>query len=442
MCEDYYWRMSGFYPEYYTEYYPEYYPTEMSDEYFPIKEDRHKETRTLRFRAINGHDCWWSAQTNCSLYKNNNLYCSRILNNDEIPITVIDDYFKNTFDGQKSFINEHGIRAFNKKLCWKKKNVSIDEDDDNTVDEDKSKVEDITEIYDLDDALEQFSIQTIKCWDNHRRVVDIQYNVPVTGVVYRPPEDKNSLTYKAKHWLYWNRKYYDPNYIYKYFGDENDTFGKLTKYCPDHIVLPKIEHSSLVESQHLKDEVYYNMTKNGYFIKDCISSSNEYIKIDLGSVRNITAIVTYGEYPSYRNGNVRIFPKKKEGELFYTHVGVLEGSMTNNYVTRYSVEYKDTRTNTWKHYDRFNGNINAYTSKYNLVNIYARHIRITPIDFVGKKIMSVYVYAANNRLPVDDKTTYTNVVKYTKRVINKELVCDGRAVCLDNKDHRNRKKNC
>ena len=22
MCEDYYWRMSGFYPEYYTEYYP------------------------------------------------------------------------------------------------------------------------------------------------------------------------------------------------------------------------------------------------------------------------------------------------------------------------------------------------------------------------------------------------------------------------------------
>ena len=72
------------------------------------------------------------------------------------------------------------------------------------------------------------------------------------------------------------------------------------------------------------------------------------------------------------------------------------------------------------------GNVNSYTPKINLVDIYSRYIRIKPLQFVKTKSMIIYVYVSKNT----DKNEYDSedeeVVSYTLvPPIDKQLRCDG-----------------
>ena len=43
-------------------------------------------------------------------------------------------------------------------------------------------------------------------------------------------------------WLKWNTGYYDPNYLYTFDGNHDDSRGILKKYCPLKWTEPEIDN--------------------------------------------------------------------------------------------------------------------------------------------------------------------------------------------------------
>ena len=279
----------------------------------------HKNKHTLRYKNTNWMFC-----------KNYKLECDRINKKDVIPVTAIDDYFDEKFiqSTTKHYFKSQ-IWPLNKDYLW-------------------SNVE---------RALKDDSVNTIKKWNPSDGVVYQTFHVPVKNYVL-----KDITLDKDLCWLKWNKQYYDPDYLYTFEGDQDDLVGVLKKYCPLKWKDPEIDN---MESTGLK---IFNQRKK----KNKLVQTNEcYYQIDLGSLKHIQSIVTFGKYPSKRP-----FPKRKGPYKTYyydtskPYVNVIDVINDDSYVTNYSVAYKDSHTQKWVHYNEFEGNINSYTPKINLVDIY------------------------------------------------------------------------
>jgi hypothetical protein len=332
-------------------------------DYIPFKYDWHKNKNTLRYKKFHYISC-----------KNDVLECRRNLNKEEIPVTIIDEYFDNKFIDCTTVYSNYQFRPLNTDYLW-------------------SNVENV---------LEESSIQTIKKWDPENGVVCKTFNVPVENYVLKDNTSQKELT-----WLKWNKQYYDPNYLYTFIGDDEDMSGILKKLCPLKWKEPEIEN---MESTGRK--IFTEKKKKNKLVQ----TSECYYEIDLGYVMHIQAIVTFGKYPSYR-----AFPRRKYNSYGYycdtnkPYVNVLDTINNDSYVTNYSVAYKDSLTQKWVHYNEFEGNINSYTSKINPVDIYSRYIRIKPLKFVKTKSMIIYVYVSKNTNKNEEKTEDEDeeVVSYT-----------------------------
>ena len=345
-------------------------------DFIPFKYDWHKNKNTLRYKHFDYYSC-----------KNPILECNRNLNKEKIPVTIIDEYFDNKLIDCTNGYSNYQFRPLNTDYLW-------------------SNVE---------DALEELSIKTIKKWNPRYGVVCWTFNVPIENYVLKDNTLQKELT-----WLKWNNQYYDPNYLYTFVGNEDDTSGVLKKLCPLKWIEPEIEN---MESTGRK---IFNQKKNKNRL---VQTSECYYEIDLGDVKNIKSILTFGKYPSTRS-----FPRRKYNYNSYycdtnkPYVNIVEIINDDSYVTNYSVAYKDSQTQKWVHYNEFEGNINSYTAKINPVDIYSRYIRIKPLKFVKTKSMIINVYVSKNT----NKNDYNNesedeeVVSYTLvPPNNKQIRYDG-----------------
>ena len=335
----------------------------------------HKNKHTLRYKNTNWMFC-----------KNYKLECDRINKKDVIPVTAIDDYFDEKFiqSTTKHYFKSQ-IRPLNKDYLWSNVERTLKDD----------------------------SVNTIKKWNPSDGVVCQTFHVPVKNYVL-----KDITLDKELCWLKWNRQYYDPDYLYTFEGDQDDLVGVLKKYCPLKWKDPEIDN---MDSTGRK---IFNQRKK----KNKLVQTNEcYYQIDLGYVKHIQSIVTFGKYPSKRP-----FPKRKGPYKTYyydtskPYVNVVDVINDDSYVTNYSVAYKDSHTQKWVHYNEFEGNINSYTPKINLVDIYSRYVRIKPLQLVKTKSMIIYVYVSKNKYKNEYDSEDEEVVSYTLvPPIDKQLRCDG-----------------
>jgi len=321
-------------------------------DYIPFKYDWHKNKNTLRYKDFDYTSC-----------KNHILECRRNLNKEEIPVTIIDEYFDGNFINSTNGYSNYQSKPLNRDYLWTN----------------------------VENALEEASIQTIKKWCPEYGVVCPTFNVPVKNYIL-----KDNTLQKELSWLNWNREYYDPNYLYTFVGDEDDTSGVLKKLCPFKWTEPEIDN---MESTGRK--IFTQKKKKNKLVQ----TSECYYEIDLGVAKHIQSILTFGKYPSYR-----AFPKRKYNYNSYycdtnkPYVNVVETVNDDSYVTNYSVAYKDLQTQKWIYYNEFEGNINSYTAKINPVDIYSRYIRIKPLKFVKTKSMIIYVYVSKNTNKNKDKS--------------------------------------
>ncbi len=247
----------------------------------------------------------------------------------------------------------------------------------------------------IEKELEEKAINVTKKWDPHYGVIKKTFDVPVTKYLI-----KENLEQYELNWLKWNDLYYDPKYIYSYYGDDKDLKGTLTKYCLREWEEPKINN---FESIYKKT---FNEVKPH---KKTLQTKDSYWEIDLGSLQNISHIVTYGKYSITRQ-----FPRNSsyKGNSF---IKVLLNNRDESYVKKYSVSFKNESTQKWISYKTFDGNINPFTPKVNNVNILTRCIRIKPLDFVKSKSMIISIYSEvkpvkKNNVDVEEDE---EIIKYT-----------------------------
>jgi hypothetical protein len=273
-----------------------------------FKYDWHKNKNTLRYKNIHYLSC-----------KNYTLECNRLDKKDEIPVTAIDEYF-----------DDHFIQS-NRYRWTPKQSRPLNTDD---------------RWSNVENELKEASIQTIKKWDPFNGVVSRTFHIPVQKYVL-----KDSTLEKELGWLKWNHQYYDPNYLYTFDGDQDDSVGVLKKYCPLKWKEPEIDN---MESTGRK--IFSQRKKKNKLVQ----TSECYYQIDLGDVKHIQSIVTFGKYPSKRP-----FPKRKgrNNDYYYDtskpYVNVVEVINDDSFVTNYSVAYKDSQTQKWVYYNEFEGNVNS-----------------------------------------------------------------------------------
>ena len=345
-------------------------------DYMPFKYDWHKNKNTLRYKHFDYVSC-----------KNHILECHRNLNKEKIPVTIIDEYFDNKFIDCTNGYSNYQFRPLNTEYLWTN----------------------------VENALEETSIQTIKKWNPEYGVVCRTFNVPVENYVL-----KDNTLQKELCWLKWNNEYYDPKYLYTFVGNEDDTCGVLKKLCP-----LKWRELEIDNMESTGRKIFTQKKKKNKLVQ----TSECYYEIDLGDVMYIKSILTFGKYPSNRP-----FPRRKYNYNSYycdtnkPYVNVVDIVNDDSYVTNYSVSYKDSKTQKWVYYNEFEGNINSYTSKINPVNIYSRYIRIKPLKFVNTKSMIIYVYVSKNTNKNDNKSEDEDeeVVSYTLvPPNNKQIRYDG-----------------
>jgi hypothetical protein len=330
-------------------------------DYIPFKYDWHKNKNTLRYKNTHYEFC-----------KNDKIECHRDLNKEEIPVTSIDDYFDGNLFHSIYGYTTHQSAPLHKEHLW-------------------SNVE---------HALEDESTKIIKKWDPYNGVVCRTFNIPVKNYIL-----KDSVIHKELTWLKWNKQYYNPNYLYTFDGNEDDSVGVLQKYCPLTWKEPEIDNM-----ESMGRRIFSQRKKKNKLVqtREC------YYQIDLGSIKHIQSIVTFGKYPSKRP-----FPRRKYNYNSYycdtnkPYVNVVEVINDDSFVTNYSVAYKDSQTQKWVYYNEFEGNINSYTAKINPVDIYSRYIRITPLKFVKTKSMMIYVYVSKNTHKNEYDSEDEEMVRYT-----------------------------
>jgi len=327
---------------------------------------------------------WYKNKHTLRYVQNNNstnyiLNCDRKIINDQIPLSIIDEFFDEGFINCR---NKYGyynknfqLRLLNKKHQW---------------------------LY-VEESLNKEAKKIIKKWDPFNGVLCKIFYVPIQKYILI----NNNLDYLT--WLNWNNNYYDPSYIYVYNGNEDDTEGTLKKYCLLKWNEPKIENLEVIFNKVLIEK-----KKKKKFKK----LNDIYYEIDLGKNVNILSIATFGKYP-----NKRIFPKikNKYNNYYYNtnkpYVNVIENIYNDSFVKKYSVYYKDSLTQKWIYYKDFDGNQNSYTCKINPVDIYSRFIRIKPLEYVKTKSLIIYIYGSTIKkqdIIIDNSDSdEEEIIKYT-----------------------------
>jgi hypothetical protein len=113
-------------------------------DYIPSKYDWHKNKNTLRYKKFHYMSC-----------KNHILECRRNLNKEEIPVTIIDDYFDDNFINSINKYSNYQLKPLNKDYLWTN----------------------------IEKSLEEASIQTTKKWCPEYGVVCQTFNVPVKNIM-------------------------------------------------------------------------------------------------------------------------------------------------------------------------------------------------------------------------------------------------------------------
>ncbi len=246
----------------------------------------------------------------------------------------------------------------------------------------------------VEKTLEEKAVNVTKEWDPYHGVIKKTFNVPVTKYLI-----KENLEEYELNWLKWNNKYYDPKYIYTYSGDDDDLKGTLSRYC-----LREWEEPVISNNESIYKKTFIEVTSH----KKTLQTKACYWELDLGTLQNISHIVTFGRY-----SKTRPFPKNRTHKG-NTYVSVLLSHREESYVKKYSVSYKDEATQKWITYKTFDGNINPFTPKINSVNILTRCIRIKPLDYVQSKsmIISLYSEITHAKKIVEDEED-DEIIQYT-----------------------------
>ena len=251
-----------------------------------------------------------------------------------------------------------------------------------------------------EDELERLAISKKSSYNARDGVVINTYKVPVIGhnvvdnntdnAIIRDKNDPPQKRDKRCNWLKWNNVYYDPSFIYKYDGNEGQTCGILTKISKINLDDVNIQDTSVLCSGEYNERF-----------------KNPYIELDLGHARNISHIVMKGPFVPTTHFPKHLKKIKRRRAINYRsnvwdkprngYVRIISNNDNISWVSSYSVKYRDTLTGRWKPYEGvFSGNCNAFDSAITEVDIYSRHIRITPIDYTGKKVMQVKIYGPSN----------------------------------------------
>jgi hypothetical protein len=294
----------------------------------------------------------------------------------EIAVTEIDSYFDYGF-WKASFRNYKPDRPFNSPELWEN----------------------------VESELELSALNISREYSRYQNTTTVHYDVPVSGYVLC----KNALSKKRRtqqHWLCWNGKYYDPEYIYQhilyekhgsYSSLEERQLGYLKKICP-RVNSKKDPQTALGQiSDKLNRIASAVMTKK----------HKEYLEIDLGKVCELTHIGSLGAYPK----RLEIFPRYEEDDYSYVNnvrVHLREKRIPSKYVyivtdaelswvTKYSVHYRELHSGKWKLYEHpFEGNIDISSEVIHKISVMCRHLRIVPIECHNKMEMRVLLYGVQD----------------------------------------------
>ncbi len=337
------------------------------DETFP-KKDTHVDGHTHRYKRREFFDS-----------NNYVLTADRKYSSEVIPLSEIDDFFPNNINLTTYSCGEE--KPLNSQEQWEQ----------------------------VEKTLEEKSIKTTKKWEPFDGVVTKTYSIPVNRYLLKKTTAPVEFT-----WLKWNNQYYDPTYIYSYVG-EDDTRGTLKNYCSSEWVDPEIPNHKILYKK------IFNEVKSN---KKLLQTKSCYWEIDLGSVQDISHIVTFGKYPQ-----TRLFPMFKNYTNYVnyvrnnntkTFIKVLLNNRDESYVKKFTVSFKSPHTQKWIGYKEFDANLNPYTPKTNELNIKSRYVRIKPIDSVGSRSIIINLYGPDmakvtkrKNIKNENEDEDEEIIKYT-----------------------------
>jgi hypothetical protein len=261
------------------------------------------------------------------------------------------------------------------------------------------------------------------------------YDVPVSGHVLC--QKMTTLTEDRRTgWLFWQGKYYDPNYLYLKEDTRNNSNGH------DHFIrlcsLVRGHNDPAVELGRINAKL--NRIAKGAFYLSRRKKNKQYLEFDLGKICLLTHIGTLGGYPRQ---HLDIFPPAERDEhcrnrTRSAHIYIVNSEHHLAWVTKYLVHYRDPVSGKWKVYENpLNGNSDIGTEVTHPVSILTRHLRIIPLDFQHRKEMRVMVYGdpiQNQKLSQDgnvgDATRLNTeveeeipTIRYTLHPVSSRNVC-------------------
>jgi hypothetical protein len=345
-------------------------------------------------------------QKNISLERDHSGDC---MNNDsdkvhEIAVTNIDPYFDYGF-WKSSYRNYRPDRPFNSQNLWEN----------------------------VESELESSALYVSREYDRYQNTTKIHYDVPVSGHVLC----RNGLSKKKRteqHWLCWNGKYYDPDFIYQHvFYEKHGSYSSLEERQLGYLktICPK------VDSKKDPQTALGPVTDKMYRVACAVMTRKhkEYLDIDLGKVCELTHIGTLGAYPKrwemfpryedeylYQDGiKVHLRERRSPSKYVYT---VTEAELS--WVTRYSIYYREQYSGKWRLYERpFEGNLDICSEVIHKISIMCRYIRIFPSDYQNNMEMRVLLYgvgvqeSGRNLEEVDIPTVrYSLIPSCTKQTLD------------------------
>jgi hypothetical protein len=193
-------------------------------------------------------------------------------------------------------------------------------------------------------------------------------------------------------WLFWQGKYYDPNFLYLKEDSKSTLNGydSFIRLCS----LVRGYHDPAMELGRINTKL--NRIAKGVFYLSRRKKDKQYLEFDLGKICLLTHIGTLGGYPRQ---HLNTFPPAERDEhhrRFRTrsaHIYIVNSEHHLAWVTKYLVHYRDPVSGKWKVYENpLSGNSDIGTEVTHPVSILTRHLRVTPLDFQHRKEMRVMVY--------------------------------------------------
>lgn len=287
----------------------------------------------------------------------------------------------------------------------------------------------------VEEILQETAVKIVSDYDRCENRTKTTYHVPVIGHILHP----NTFMYSKKnkieaHWFLWNGKYYDPSYVYYFVTsttavnasdasnlselEQYQRTRSLKKVCPIvngtdwQMVLGPIDESKLNRIAAAP----FRMTRR---------KREQSLEIDLKRVCNLTHIGTLGGYPinlksfpDYHNDifyrNNHAYKGRGQKNRRYPQITIVEDERELSWVTRYKLEYRDTMTGKWFQYENsFVGNHDVSTEQRHKISLIARYLRITPLEYRGRKSMRILIYGEGARQAISSEEPEVKTICYT-----------------------------